>query len=378
VCLHFQVYTQQLPCGASQWDLLYMAELADAYLLHTECNAAMAALTALPVDSLDNETVAWAFDPPGGMGELDSVKQLSARAREWVTQHLGDLELTLQDADKLLRLQQLPFKAVLALVSDASTKVHSEGTVVAAVALWLEARGLFDVTHGQKQQLAYAIRMVQLPFTYLGSALPRVTWLHGVLDVHHIGTITVAKGNPQACSRKTLLRLMTMPERMKATWRTWLGDPRPSSSCDAVDLRVVVPAADLHSCGRAGEVKTWASSSSVHWGGYQLQAMLQLHRDRTMFARLGLKATGTPATFPASCGLQSLPSGAVLTCTAECIVDGAVKVAKRDTGLWMDQGWQLFDGLVDMSAGWQPDLLAPYLHDGKLTVRLRITDLQRS
>jgi hypothetical protein len=251
----WQVYTQELPEGASQSDLLSMAATADAFELGSVSAACTASLAALPAAELELQTILWAYDLPDGITALDSSRQLQERAAEQLQQLLGDLEVTLQDAQKQRQLESLSYTALLALLRDPETRVAYESTAVAAVALWVAAKEAAGgtITLEQRWRLAGRIRMLQLPLTYLGTVLLKITWLQGVVTAQHIGLLAAAKGI-ESGGQKAVFEGMAFEvehavpaRRARSTWRRWLAGPRPQSSRQQAQATVELSAAELRS-----------------------------------------------------------------------------------------------------------------------------------
>jgi hypothetical protein len=373
--LSLQVYTQQLPEEASQADLLLMAAVADAFEMSSASAACVAQLAGLPADALESGTVTAAFTLPDGVAGQESSKQLLQRATERLQQLLGDLELTLRDAAKRQQLEQLPHGALLALLQDQQTRVAAEGTAVAAVALWVAAQEAAggSVPLEQRQQLAAAIRMVQLPSMYLATVLPSIGWLQGVLPMHHILAFMAAKG-VDAKNRRELAESGGFAGDSAAeadTWMTWLAaDAREQSGCDKVTVTVQVPAHELHAREAGGKAGPW-ESELVMWGGYEFGVRLELFNARQPMPALILRGTGSTYQH------QLHQATAHLDVVFSCLADGAVKAIAHDRSVWLnDVTITLFDkAALDMSDGWQPERLAPFLHDGKLTIRMTVLEL---
>jgi hypothetical protein len=369
-----QLYTHEVPAEASQSDLMHMAAAADKFELRRVSAACIAKLAQLPADELDWDTVVWAFSPPDGIAALDSCGTLQQQASGQLQHVLGDLEVALQDAATCQRLVQLPHAGLLALLRDPGTRVAAEGTAVAAVALWVavQERMGASLTLEQRRELASHIRMVQLPFTYLGTVLPHIEWLQGVITAQHIVLVTAAKGMPAGYAQH-LVRLGIITDGAdRAEWREWLGSARPQSSRQGVSVSVAVPATELNERGTHGTSEAWESPEPVLFGGYELGVCVELNMDRTFGASMLLHAIGSA---PANPGLSN-PAVAWEGDLA-CVVDGNVSCRRCIKGVW-----QIGTGLpnffrhrVDMSAGWQPERLAPFLHDGKLTIELRVSQL---
>jgi hypothetical protein len=292
-----QVYTQQPPTGASQSELMRMAGVADAFELSSVSAACMAQLAALPADALEWGTVTAAFTLPAGVVEHDSSQRLLQRAGQQLQTSLGDLELTLQDQGKCQQLEQLPHAALLALLQDEQTRVAAEGTAVAAVALWVAAQEAAggSVPLEQRQQLATAIRMVQLPSMYLATVLPSIGWLQGLLTPQHAVALFAAKSMPQADGPRFFrLCVLARDAADRDSWSTWLASARPRSAQHA-SVSVAVPASELNECGRAGAGGVW-SSGFVCFGGYEFGVRLALKKDRAFRVSMQLRATGTAGT----------------------------------------------------------------------------------
>jgi hypothetical protein len=375
-CPALQTYAEQPPEGTSQQDLLRMAAAADAFELQRAIAACLTQLAGLPVEQLEWATVIAAFTLPDGVAGHDSSEQLRQQAQAWLQQELGDLELTLQDEAKCQQLERLPHAALLALLQDERTRVASEGTAVAAVALWAaaqEAAGS-SVALEQRQQLAGRIRMVQLPIMYLSTVLPRVQWLEGVLTAQHFRAFTAAQSVP-AWDRGRFVRcvLINIAADGSDKWRTWVeAGPRPMSACGGARAMVQVPAAELSSCFAEDRPGRWASPT-IMFGGYGL-GLIAIAEGRKIAVGIALTGRGTrrqPAFGP---GAPLLRDTACVKVDAICVVDGAIKRAKQIIGLCAQgRGWPDFFGEeLDMSAGWDPQRLAPFLHDGNLTLYLNV------
>jgi hypothetical protein len=374
-----QAYTEQLPEGTSQQDLLRMAAAADAFELQRAMAACLTQLAGLPVEQLEWATITGAFTLPDGVAGHDSSNQLRQQAQARLQQELGDLELTLQDEAKRQQLERLPHAALLALLQDERTRVASEGTAVAAVALWAaaqEAAGS-SVALEQRQQLAGSIRMVQLPSLYLSTVLPGVQWLEGVLTAQHIHAFTAAQSVPDD-DRGLFVSsvLINIAADGSDRWHTWVeAGPRPMSVRDGVQFDLHVPAAELSSCFADNRPGRWASPT-IMFGGYRL-GLAAKAEDRKIDVALSLAGLGTGRQ-PTSGPGALLYEAAWIEVAAGCMVDGAIKLEKKEIGLWTDSlSWLDFFGKeLDMSAGWDPQRLAPFLHDGKLTLRLNVTSLR--
>jgi hypothetical protein len=68
-----------------------------------------------------------------------------------------------------------------------------------------------------------------------------------------------------------------------------------------------------------------------------------------------------------------VPDGSI-----DCVVGQDVAVGMICAGTWKDgTAWETFfqRHQLDMSAGWAPEQLAPFLHDGTLTIRLTVDRL---
>lgn len=348
-----------------------MATSAHAFDLNSASAACIAQLAELPADDLEWETVTAVFTLPAALtAATESGSVLLENATECLGDRLGSLEPTLQDKEARQRLVQLPYPALLALLRSPGTRVAAESTAVAAVALWVaaqEAAGV-RVTLEQRQQLAYSIRMVQLPFMYLGSILPGIQWLQSVVTPEHIAAITAVKGMPEG-TRADILRLNGIKGGADSeAWPIWLGKARPFSACKGLsEVCVVVPAAELNACGSAGQAGVWKSAEPLLYGGYEFGVCLQLSAGTTFKAYMLLHATGMSQP-----GL--LKPAAAVNAAVSC--SGSRIEVHESKGVWMDAvGFSLFRGHIDVSAGWQPQQLAPFLHDGNLTIRLTVRGL---
>jgi hypothetical protein len=367
-----QVYTQQLPEGASQPDLVRMAALADGFELRSASAACAAELAQLPAARLEWPTVLWSFRQPDGMADLDSSRLLQRQARERVQQLLGDLELTVQQQEKRQQLGQLPHAALKVLLEEWETRVAAESTAVAAVALWVAAQEAAGgaVTLEERQELADCIRMVQLPPLYLATVVPGMAWLQGVVTMQDALMLAAARGVPQL-DRDTLHIENFVPfKEREPQWQTWLDtSPRCSSACGSVSTTVQVPAAELAD-GRGGE---WCSHR-VCFGGYELGLRLVADEGGRVAVLAVLGAVGM-APEPGGGGSEAAHVAAWVDVTFTFPVAEGELDGWNGSDVWKHGSDRTyFAWPVGMpTAGWAPERLAPFLHEGKLSIQLTVT-----
>jgi hypothetical protein len=382
------VYTQQLPADASQADLLHMAGVADAFELSSVSAACMEQLAQLPVAELEWGTVTGAFALPDGVAGLAASSGLLAAASERLRQLLGNLDLVLCDPQLRQQLEALPHAALLALLQDEQTRVAAESSAVAAVALWVAAQVAAGGTVGlqQRQQLAAAIRMVQLPAMYLASVLPRMGWLCGIITAQHISQFLAAKGVPDAHRQRfPRLCLLGGPEPAAAAatqqeaWPdAWLAAARPQASCEHMSKAIHVPVPEINARGSAGQAGRWASGAVVV-GGYELGARVELSQRGDVRVAMAVQAIGVVPDVAAGAQLaegRQLPPVAVVM---EARLGSGVETRPTYTrcdGLYTDgsavEGF--FNRRVNACADWQAQAtaLAPHTRCGELTIWLTV------
>jgi hypothetical protein len=392
--VRLQAYTQRLPEGATQLDLLRMAAVADAFELRAVSAACLAHLAARSV--LDWQTVTAAFAVTDVLAGHAAGRQLLENAAERLQQQLGDLEVSLQDAGRRRQLEALPQPALLALLRDPETRVAAESSAVAAVALWVgaqEAAGSGGSGGGvpleQRQQLAAAIRMAQLPSVYLGTVVPAMGWLQGLITPQQMVTLFVAAGVP-ARYRGAFGDVLSLAGGQQEGWPpAWLADARPRSACQRVAVTLAVPVAQLNARASAGQGVRWASEGVV-FGGYEFGVCLQLSERRTLRATMVLQAIGAlPARPPGDGGASGAAQRPVAVVVGE-LTGGAGAggrphsavfarhLYERPTacnGMYADgTGFdECFNQYVDMESGWRPELLTPFLQGDRLTLRLTVS-----
>ena len=296
-----------------------MAAVADAFELSSVSAACVEQLAQLPAAELEWGTVTAAFALPAGLAGQDSSRQLLARAGQRVQEQLGCLDLVLDDLaregdDKqrlrMQRLQALPHAALLALLQHEQTRVETESTAVAAVALWAAAQEAAGSAVGlqQRRQLAAAIRMVQLPAMYLSTVLPRIGWLRGIITPQHVTQLLTAKGMPQSLrchipatffgSATTAASGGDGAAQPQDAWPpAWLADARLGLGCDHdyqrdTSIAIRVPVAELHACIRAGQAGVWAAARTLRLGGHELGARMEVSREGRVQIALAVGATG--------------------------------------------------------------------------------------
>ena len=378
-CCCPQAYTQQLPEGVSQHDLLRMAAVADAFELRDGAAACLAHLAELPTDELLWVTVTAALTLPSGLAALPAAKKLVKRATRRLRHVLGDLEETLQRSRGVL--EALPLPALLALLRHSKTSVASEGTAVAAVALWVAAqqRAGASVSGEQLRQLAGCIRMMQLPFTYLGTVLPRIGWLAGIITPAHIAALTTAKGVAAADGSMDEFKadVLSGSDSDSGLWSAWLAKARPASE----RTRVAVQLAAHKDLILSGKELPLSSEGVEAWGGYWWGLRLLTQMDASFQLQVALEAIGSVgggAGPPAQQQLLLEPA-AFVHASLDCLTGGGKdKITASYTCLLVDNASLDAFNLIahrDPSFGLLPGELTPFLHNDRLRLRLTVREL---
>lgn len=262
VPLHPQVYTQQLPEGASQADLLRMAAVPDRFDMESCAAACLAALAAKGAAGLEWAVVTSLFSLPPGVMALQGAQRLRELAQQRLQVELGDLEAALEDEQgRRQRLLALPFEALLALLRSDQARVAYESTAVAAASLWVKCvegglRAGQPLPLEQIRELAQCLRLCHVPPTYLATVVPRLPWLEGVVSTRDLVLAAGSAG-------------LSKPGCLGEQWTAWLAaGKRPAAAAREAVVTWELTEAQLKAAYKSGRSAT--SSSSAVWVGISL------------------------------------------------------------------------------------------------------------
>jgi hypothetical protein len=186
-CLRF-AYTGKLPAQGQRRFASLMSILQQAqYMLQPACcEAALAALAALPFSALSVEeaAAAAALDPTlPGTPSAAKAQQLGMDA---LLHRLGDTVAVMNSAELQQQWARLPLAAALALLSSHRLATDSEDSVVALASVWADAN---EPDAAAAQRLAGVLRLCQLSGAYFATVLPALAWLEGALPLRLYGRV---------------------------------------------------------------------------------------------------------------------------------------------------------------------------------------------
>ena len=349
--------------------LLQVYRMADKYKVPAPCMETIsAALSAVEAKDIDLLLLLKVYHlPPGLMDSLPLQKLITMSCKQKLVELFGDVPAIITDPEQRRQFCALPYVAALAWLQSDDLKVHSESCVLFLLSAWVHSKEHPACSPDQLKQLAHSVRVEHLSDVYWQSVVPDLTWFMESDGCGSRGTVG-------------LLRIMQLRKsRPDAGHADWTGPPAWSSGKrkgtavpESVALIQELDSQDILKLDATAN-QTLYSSNNTYLNGvfYKLgHEKRKVANSSEAAVTFGMFLCPDVKAMQAALGFWDCTRH---PCLFSAELSASTKMKRLQPVISSSSAWG-FPDILGKSAATVAELFAPFLVDGRLSLKAVIMD----